>query len=264
MLKMVSFNITPVCGNNCEYCYMGDMRKNGHPPFYQIADIIKELSKQDVEDILLVGGDPCTYPYLSDIIKLCYNLGLNIDIMSNTFDFQDRSILPLIRNFDTTIIGENAEIHDRVAHNKGAYSQLMRNVKQLTYDGYKVGFAVNLTNQTYDNTLQIVQNLIEIEGVKPRDIKYIMIQRIIPKGNAAGSIEYNIKENQINTFFKSMDSIKELYRIPIVLEDTFPLCAVEKKYHKYLEYCKWGFTKGAISWNGDVCRCGAKDRKSVV
>lgn len=259
--KMMVLHMTPVCENRCEYCYMGYIGRTNHPPYHKIEKVIKELAKQRVKSILLGGGNPCTYPDLEKVIKLAYNLGFNIEIISNTLEFKDKSILRYLSGFDATILGHSELEHDDVAKRNGAYRQLISNIKKLANDGYKIGIVLNATPKTYNKLFATVKNLIEVKNIPRNNIRYVMIQRVIPKGRASNTLKYGLKKEHILTMFADIEKIEQVYGLKIVFEDAFPLCiVVEEKYHKYLSPCVWGFTKGSINWNGDISRCGADPR----
>ena len=103
----------------------------------------------------------------------------------------------------------------------------------------------------------MISSLVRKSGVK---ISYIIIQRIVQFGKAAGSTKYNLNKEQANAALEQINRISEDFGIKITVEDPFPLCVIDKKYHKYMHPCEWGFTKAAISANGDFSRCGADPR----
>ena len=256
-LRMLAFHITPICENKCEYCYMGDVEGSKHPPYQNIEKILEELAKQGLKSILLGGGNPCTYPHLEDVVKQGFDLGFNIEIISNTLHFRDYSLLKYIQGLDATILGHDSKSHDDVAQRNGAYHQLMINIKKVTEKGYKIGIVINATPHNYNKIFETIENIIENENIPDNSIKYVMIQRVIPKGRASNTQKYGLKKEHIGPLFDGLEKIKRNYGLKTIFEDTFPLCLVEEKYHKYLTPCVWGFAKGSINWNGDVSRCGA-------
>jgi radical SAM protein with 4Fe4S-binding SPASM domain len=265
-LEMVAFHITPICENKCEYCYMGDTGTDKHPLYQKIENVMNELANQGVKIILLGGGNPCTYPRLEDVIKIGHKLGFHIDIISNTLEFRNfrnKSTLRYINGFDTTLLGPDGASHDEVAKREGAYNNLVSNIRKLINDGHTIGIVVNATPSTYDKLFLTARCLIEKEKVPLYGIRYIMIQRVIPKGRASTTLEYGLKKDHIDTLFTDIEKIDKTYGLKIVFEDAFPLCIVKEKYHRYLSPCVWGYTKGAINWDGNVSRCGADPRFSL-
>lgn len=256
-LKMVAFHITRVCENKCPYCYVGDENRKYHPIFSQIERIIKELANQKVEGILLVGGDPAKYPDLLKITKLAKKLGLSVSILSNTLGFKKsefEEIVKLIDKFNATILGADAKEHDSETNKDGAYRELIKNIKRLNSFGKKVGIVLNATPRTHNKILQIIQSLIDKEKI---NIDFLMIQRIIPRGRADKDLEYSLNKSHLKELFIDIEKIDKKYRLKIIFEDPIPLCLIEKRFHKYLSHCRWGYSYGSIDYNGNLSRCGA-------
>lgn len=258
-LKYVAFHLTYVCENKCPYCYIGNEGREKHPLLKNVKKIIEKLAKDGVEEILLVGGNPCTYPYLKEVIELIKKLNLKVYILSNTLDFRKNSdfFLNNIDDFQATVLGYTSGKHDREAGRKRAYNILIRNIKSLNKRGRKVTIAISLHKQSYNNVFKIVKNLVENEKIK---IKELVIQRVIPCGRAANTLKFSVTKSQTPAIFKQIDRIK-IYNLKIDFEDMFPLCLVPEKL-RYLQNkaCEWGFFKGAVNFNGDIGRCGADSR----
>lgn len=166
-------------------------------------------------------------------------------------------MLKYISGFDATILGSSYLEHDAIAKRNGAYKQLISNIKKLANDDHQIGIVLNATPQTYNKLFVTVKNLIEVENIPKNNIRYIMIQRVIPKGWTSNTLNHSLKTEHMPPMFTDIERIEQTYGLKIVFEDAFPLCIVEKKYHKYLSPCVCGFTKGFINWNGNVSRCWA-------
>jgi len=259
-LKYVAFHLTYVCENKCPYCYIGDEGREKHPPFQKVKKIIERLAENNIKEILLVGGNPCTYPNLKDVVELIKKLGLKCYILSNTLEFEQNLnfFLDKIDDFQATILGSNAKEHDSEAGRRGAYEILIRNIKLLNQKRRKVTIAISLHKQNYNKIFDIVKNLIEKEKIKIREL---VVQRIIPCGRAANTLRFSVTKDQVPVIFEQLYEVKELYNLAIDFEDPFPLCIIPEKYrHLQNKPCEWGFTKGSINFNGDLARCGADSR----
>lgn len=258
-LKYLVFHITEVCENNCIFCYMGD-KIIDHPPLNNLINIIDRIKNKGIKKLLITGGDPCLYPNLEELLIYCKK-DFYIELMSNSLDFSGIDTNN-IDEIQTTILGKNEKIHNKYAQNK-IFSRLVNNMKKIIANGSKIGIAINMLPDNYEDLYSIARNLIEIEKIPIDGIQYFLFQRIIPKGNAEGCIKYGIKNIHINTIMENIDRINIDYGIPILFEDPFPLCTVDEKYHKYITPCIWGFSKGSINFHGDISRCGADYRHIV-
>lgn len=259
-LKYIAFHLTYVCENKCPYCYIGDKGRERHPSFKKVEKIIKNLARNNIKEILLVGGNPCAYPYLKEAVKLIKKLNLKISILSNTLDF-DKNLdffVEKIDSFEATVLGSTPKEHDSEAARKGAYNILINNIKLLNERGKDVEIWLTLHKGNFNKIFLIVKNLIENEKIKIRELG---IQRIIPCGRAASTLKYSFDKGQIPLIFEQLHKIKKIYEMKIDFIDPFPLCIIPKKYH-YLQThpCDWGFIRGSVNFNGDLARCGADGR----
>jgi radical SAM protein with 4Fe4S-binding SPASM domain len=262
-LQSVAFHLTYYCENKCPYCYIGNENRQTHPPFEKVKNVIEKLAEGEVEKIFLVGGDPCSYPNLKDIIKLIKKLGLKVYILSNTLNF-NRDFDFFVNNidgFEATVLGSTPQEHDIEAKRKGAYDFLINNIKRLNRNGKGIKICLSLHTGNFNKVLKIVKNLIENEKI---NVRKLGIQRIIPRGRALNSLEYCLTKEQVNFIFEQLHKIRNDYNLNIDIKDPFPLCIVDKKY-QYLQTnsCKDGFEIGSINFNGDMSRCGADTRFSL-
>ncbi len=257
--KIAALHITRVCDNKCAYCYLGDSDRTAHPPREKIERIVRELAKQGVEQIYFVGGDPCTYPFLTEMTKLSKNLGMRNSLLSNSLEFGSLlgEAISTIDCFEATILGHGPQQHDRVSGKRGSYEGLLKNIRKLNEHNLKVGIVLNATPATFDKFFQAIKNLVEKEKLF---VSYVMVQRVIPMGRAKGVLEHGISKKQARVLFEELQKIGDVYKLPIIFEDAFPFCIVDKKFHKMMQRCEWGFTKCALDCEGNVSRCGSDPR----
>lgn len=259
-LKYAALHITYFCENKCPYCYIGNVARDKHPPIEKVKKVIERLASNDIKEVLLVGGDPCSYPYIREVVELIKKLGFKVYILSNTLEFgKDLDFfISNIDDFQATILGSTENAHDEEAGRKGVYSKLIKNIKLLNEKGKKITVAISVHKQNYDKIFEIIKNLIENEKIK---IKELIIQRVIPCGRAANTLSFSVTKEQVPAIFEQLNKIKQVYNLKIDFEDTFPLCIVPERL-RYLQEkpCEWGFRKGSVNFNGDIARCGADGR----
>lgn len=259
-LKSAIIHLTNACANKCPYCYAYKGKKVEHGKKETILNIIDEVAKAGVTAVSFLGGDPVLHPDIFDFITYAYNKGISVSVMSNSMNFREfplEDILDKVSVFETTIHGDSANMHDKFCGNSGAYEELVCNLKKLSDANAEIGIAINIIPSNAFDIYTMISSLIKRENI---NISYIIIQRIVQFGKAAGSMEYNLNKEQANAALAQIDRISEDFGIKITVEDPFPLCVIDKKYHKYMHPCEWGFTKAAISSTGDFSRCGADPR----
>ena len=236
------------------------LRNEAAPPLKRVVNILEELHRQGVKEILLLGGDPCTYPDLAQALRAARDLGFHNIILSNTLGFATSRLattLACLDSAETTILGRCEEEHDRAARKRGAYRILLRNVRRINAVGRSVGVCLNATPANAHHLFELALNLLEKERVL---ISHFMVQRIVPLGGAAGSTKFDLSLNDAVALMQQVAKISTVYNVDVVFEDPLPLCVVPREYHRFLSPCAWGWTKGAINNRGDVSRCGADPR----
>lgn len=260
-LNTVAFHITYVCTHFCPMCYAGEIgdfaHPREHPDIEQVMCVLKNLRDNGIENVSYVGGDPAKYPHILETSKYAAELGFKQSILSNTLEFGNDSmeIAKYIDSFEGTIHGTTAEWHDSFCKKSGAYSMLLNNLKVFSDLGKKIGITINLTPFTYRSVYTIVDNVIKL-GI---NVGYVVFQRIIPFGRATESKKYELNLEQLDTALRDISKIEER-GIDIIFEDPFPMCAVDKKYQKYMHPCEWGLTKVSVDYQGNLSRCGADPR----
>lgn len=260
-LNTAAFHITYVCTHFCPMCYAGEtgdyIYPRMHPDVEQVKRVLKNLKDNGIENVSYVGGDPARYPYILETCQYAAKLGFKQSILSNTLEFGDKSIevAGYIDSFEGTIHDTTAELHDSFCKKPGAYSLLLRNLKFFSDLGKKIGITINLTPFTYNSIYTIVDNVIKA-GI---NVDYVVFQRIIPFGRATQSKKYELNLQQLDIALKDISKIEDR-GIEIIFEDPFPMCAVDKKYQKYMHPCEWGLTKVSVDYQGNLSRCGADPR----
>lgn len=259
-LSSVILHITDMCTSHCPYCYAcANDKKYSHADIGTIYRIIDELSKEEIERVSLLGGDPVLHPHIIEIAKRLSENGIGTGIMSNTMSLPVPidEVVKYIDVYETTIHGRNAIEHDAFSHKTGAYDVLMSNLKNISQYDVSIGIAINIIPETSDRLYDMVETLIHKEKIH---ISYIILQRIIPFGRAEESTRYSLSKENLERALENVDKVHEQLGIKISVEDPFPLCAMEERYRKYMHPCEWGYTKAALNGNGDLTRCGADPR----
>ena len=94
-LNSVALHITNICSHNCPMCYATNQTQTKRESdLDNLKKIAIELKKANVCEINLVGGDPCEYSHIEELLKYLNSLGFSLPILSNT---------PLIRTFSLGI-----------------------------------------------------------------------------------------------------------------------------------------------------------------
>lgn len=259
-LTSVILHITNACTSHCPYCYACASEKEfKHAEMDKVDQIIDILAEAGIERVSLLGGDPLIHPHVIDIAKHLKQKGISVGVMSNTMEFSAShdDVIKYIDTFETTIHGCNAREHDSFTRKPGAYELLMRNLRALSEFDVTIGIAVNIIPQTSKVIFDFVNSLITREKIR---IDYIILQRIVPFGRAENSKNYSLTHEDVHLAMQEVEKVNRQLGIEVLVEDPFPLCALDSRFHKYMHPCEWGYTKAAVNGDGDLTRCGADPR----
>lgn len=252
----VAFHITTCCSHRCPFCYaLGNDTKQEHQSHEILSLILNELYKENVKSVLFVGGDPASHPNIVELAEHAKDMYMETTILSNTLNFKildDNRIRNAFNSIETTIHSHIPEVHNKFCGGIfDAYQNSINRLKRFSHNG-NTGVVLNITPLTYQFLYQTVQNIIEIEKV---NLDHIVLQRIAPVGRANNSSVYELTKEMVNFAFQQIEKIENDYSLNVYVEDTYPLCAIENKYHKYIRPCSWGYDKCSIDKYGNIAKC---------
>jgi len=131
--ELVDLKITNRCKNGCKFCYMDSNDEGAHAELEVVKNIVDALSKLEVFEIALGGGDVLTHPHFEEIVRHCHYRGITPNITIRDFDWlrDDRRIAFLKKfiggvavsageHLEATLVGLNPIIqyHDLRSENK--------------------------------------------------------------------------------------------------------------------------------------------------
>ena len=261
-LKTVELAVTNACTHRCPYCYVGTPETKKHGDYGTLCSIIDVLERNHVETVTLVGGDPAEHPEIFNFIKyIKNNSNMDLSIMSNTMNISAPipEVAQYVDGIDFTLHGISAREHDDFCGRGGAYAQMVSKLQQYSTFGVGINIAINIIPQTYDKIYEMLGALIK----KDLAIDTVFLQRILPLGRAEKTEKYNVKTSQINIALSQVSKAEKEFGINISVEDPFPLCCIDKEFHRYMRGCPEGKTRMPIDESGNISCCGAVGDKSI-
>ncbi|MGA3136210.1 MAG: radical SAM protein [Terracidiphilus sp.] len=260
-LDMVAVHFSTRCGSACPFCYFSDSIAQRQAPtaIETIDRILRKIAADGVKEVLFVGGDPVIHPGFITSLEIAKQVGLTTSVLSNSWAIRPIEALNRVLSFidycEATVLGATAETHDALTQRPGSFRNLMNNLSLIAQAGKKVGVCANATPQN----LHEIYSIVKMMRDSNIPVRSLMIQRIVPSGDAKGSFKYGLNLGDVQTLMDQVDRVSVEFEIPIQFEDPVPWCTVEPKYHKYLSKCQWGYTRGSINSEGMLNRCGADD-----
>ena len=261
-LDFVAVHFSTRCGAKCSFCYSLDPLAGRFKPtpLDNIRKILPKLACEGVSDVLFVGGDPVVHPNFIESLEIAKSVGLSTSVLSNSWaikpDSEFNRAVALIDSCEATILGATSETHDLLTQVSGSFTCLIRNLQRVATCGKSVGVCANAMPQ---NLNQIYDIVVRVQREFNIPVRGLMIQRIIPSGGASGDFKFGLNLQDVEKLMIQIDRVHNEFQVPIYFEDPVPWCTVDSKYHKYLAKCHWGYTRGSISNNGLLNRCGADD-----
>ena len=261
-LDLVAVHFSTRCESSCGFCYAADsLSVRALPtPLGTVKRILDKLVLDDVKETLFVGGDPVIHPHFLDSLRHAKQLGLVTSVLSNSWSLRPKEkhdeILSLIDFVEATILGASETTHDEITGRSGSFQRLISNLQRISASGKSVGFCVSAMPQNLTEIYEIVRTVRDDFQISVRSL---MIQRIIPSGNATGQFKFGLNLDDVDILMRQIDRIATDFKIPIQFEDPVPWCTVDPIFHKYLTRCEWGYTRGSVSSEGFLNRCAADD-----
>lgn len=261
-LDMVAVHFSTRCGAKCSFCYFGNpiSQKDDPTDWQTIQKVLDEVAREDVKEVLFVGGDPVIHPHFRDSLDYAKHLGLRTSVLSNSWAIRPitafADTVALIDNCEATVLGPSAPLHDSIVGVPGAYTTLVSNLTQLSALGKPIGVCLNAMPQNLEHLFDTVSSLHKTHRLVLRSV---MFQRIVPSGGSRDDTRFGLSLRDMRTLMEQVDQIAKEFGLPITFEDPVPHCTVEPQYRHYLTRCEWGYTRGSINHRGELNRCGADD-----
>ncbi len=275
-LNTIAFHITDNCNAHCPMCYENAQQNldlNGE------LDTLKKIAHNairygKVENFLMVGGDPCAFPHLIELMRYIkdegerYGVDTFIEVLSNTHDYRENGkivpmeeVVKLVDKMNITVHGSTPLLHDIFNGVPGSYNHMIENVRKYIEckgDDQSVGLTLNIMPHTIYSLENIILNTNRDLG---GNIVDLCIQRIAPVGRAEGNLEFLIEKPDVNVF---MPVLEKAYQSGMGIDicDCFPYCSVKDEYRHLLPKggCQWGRNILSVQRNGDMTRCALSSR----
>lgn len=257
--RTVYLEILYGCNLYCSYCYVG--REWNHtrpivPPFETTLRILEILKRENIEEVVLLGGEPMLHPHFT---KLCHTL--------TTLDFPHRGVITngtaltlekaqvLAETgfwVDISFRGPDAATFDAVAGKEGSFQKAFDAALLLSGLGMAIAIEFDCIPENYARLYETIKMLVDA-GVR---IKQIQLHRILPEGDAAQHMEtFSLSLEQWQIVFDQAARVRDQLGIPVIFEDGFPFCLLQPEYWDMLSPCGCGFTQLSINPAGDARHC---------
>jgi radical SAM protein with 4Fe4S-binding SPASM domain len=238
----VYLEITEKCNLNCIGCYLNKNDKEGQ--INHLENIVNDLSKSGVVNVQLLGGEPTTFPKLSELCAYIKSKDMQAEIVSNGYCIPDS----LIKNLDKKVdlfcisIDGNRKTHNYLRANNQSYDLAVSSLKKLASTGFKTEVVMTLNKLNYKQ-IKHVQNLC-------KGISDFYIKMFIPSNNK--NRELSLSRENLRDVKKICENLK--------IDNTSFAAGFGKQGEYSFFGCPMGKTNALIDINGNVFNCAYNRR----
>jgi radical SAM protein with 4Fe4S-binding SPASM domain len=262
-VKVLAVHFTKACSHQCSFCYASASSSKKHvaPNHATLIKVIEAAAASNVEELVFLGGDPCTYSKLLQLCEAAHSNNMTTTVLSNTHVYQTddvRTVTQLVDCFETTLHGPSPNEHDTIALSEGAFDKVLTNLGRLATSARSMGIAYNITPHNCRHLVDTVEHAIDRRGLP---IDHLLVQRIIPQGRGRTTSKFSIGCTHAVAALEQIERLSTRYHsLRVSFEDAFPFCVIPQRFHKYLNRCEWGFSRASVDNRGNLSRCGADPR----
>jgi len=238
-------------------CFASRSCNSLDPSLDNLRKIIDELSKAEVFEVKLFGGEFMVYPYWRDVVEYLVNRGFFVTFVSNGTLFSEESVSFLrkrgILGGGISIHG-TPEIHDRITQIPGSCRMAIDGAKSCLDGGLQISILYTLNRLNMDCIERTVEFLLKEEVLQPGS--QFTIGRLCPYGQAREDWEKaRLSLSDYIRIFNVINNLNHQLPIEIIFGDAFPLCKLPERYHKYVSGCWQGTGFAHIDCQGGVKVC---------
>lgn len=209
--KNLTLTLTYRCNQNCIMC---SIRNNDMNPKYELSikeikNIIEQMKKMNIPELVLTGGEPVLVDGFFEICDYASNNNIRVVVITNGFypeNFGKKIISSKINHIQISLDGSNSHTHDFIRRTKGSFDLTLRNIKLLISKGKSVGITCTIMNYNFPELLDIAF-LAKSLGATRLAIRPVHLDNTDPKNIRMDSNIW-ISEDRLREFDTVVDSLK--------------------------------------------------------
>ncbi len=253
----VNLEITPRCNLSCFMCFASRCGEAQDPDLENLKRIIDELSKAEVFEVKLFGGEFMVYPHWREVVEYLVERDFFLTFVSNGTLFDQQSARFLLRHSTLgggVSIHGTPEIHDSVTQVSGSYRMAIDGIRACLGEGLQISILYTLNRLNVHSILETAELLLE-EGVLLPNSQFTL-GRLCPYGQTKEEWQKTrLTFSDYLEVFATIEALDSQLPIEVSFGDAFPLCKLPKRYHKYVAGCWQGTGFAHIDCRGGVKAC---------
>lgn len=264
----VQVEMTAACHQACTHCYnfwrdrSADAPRLGqHLDAGRAVELMDRLADAGVFSVLLTGGEPllnveATLAAAERARARGLRVSLNSTLTPLDADLARRLKTAGINHVLTSILGHNAELHDRLAQARGSFARLLRNVPIAQAAGLRLAANMVVTRHNVDavrETGLLVASL---------GIEAFTATKAGAPGNCSDFSDQALGGEEVRSVLSDLAWLAAATGVHVDTLEPVPHCALAglERAHLFLtRKCHAGVTTMTISWDGTARPCSHLD-----
>lgn len=251
--KTAYWRITECCNCNCNYCFIGREKQLSDVRVEEetIEKVIQIIESNDIEKLVISGGEPLLVRNLADVIERISESGndkLKISVCTNALsefeDFQKFSKLSRFEKFVVSIDGYNRATY-------GKYKKIKGNGNSKKATPARLDKVIDFIKKAQKNKLNVAVNTIITKELLDNTDNYIEFFNglEIEELSLSALISNNSKNKNIRNFIMETGQILNFYNV-----------VVTDKIHKFNYLKKLDFVIPSCTYSSGECECLKKKK----
>lgn len=153
-LYNATFELTPVCNFSCKMCYVRlspeeARAQGGILSGAQWIDLARQVNDLGAFHLALTGGECTAHPDFREIYAACYDMGLNVIVMTNASLIDEDLIAFFVRRppavLDISLYGFSRETYARACGSASAFDRVMHALDLIRQAGLPMQLKCTIT-----------------------------------------------------------------------------------------------------------------------
>jgi len=136
------FEVTKRCVQRCVHCYIDDFTGEGELNTEEAKSVLRQLFELNCLEVVFTGGEVFMRKDFMELLRYARELHFAIVIYTeaNLIDEEIADQLKAISPWrvEVTLLGPDAELHDRLTQVKGSFERSLRGIRLMLERGIKV------------------------------------------------------------------------------------------------------------------------------
>lgn len=258
----IQVELTTACNCRCSHCYNYWRPLNEKIKFMtkDVADRILDIVQEnEIKKVCLTGGEPFLnfeiFKYMTEQLQARnVTVSTNTNLSAVTEEQLDYALKHNLRIF-TTVMGADADTHDKMTNAKGSFDRTIKNITKCIQMNNDVMVNVVVSKPILHKVFEIGAYLAKL------GINQIFVSLVICPEYAVGTdkeSDFLFNDDDVACALNSLLDVRDKFNVNVGTITTFPLCSLGKvrDVTPFMNRrCVAGRSELGISCEGMVSRC---------